>query len=160
MIKTYIALGANLGEPLRAFQNALARINAHPQCTVSALSSLYRSEAFEAEGPDYINAVAQVMTSLSAPELLALTQDIECSAGRLRQYHPQPRTLDLDLLFYGSAVIQSSNLTLPHPRWRERAFVLLPLQEVSEGWVHPSDVDAVKDQAIEKVGPWDWTVPL
>lgn len=156
MITTYIALGANLGEPLQAFRLALQQVNAHSQCSVTAVSHVYRSKAFEAEGPDYLNAVAKVMTSLCAPALLAFTQEIESSAGRLRAYHHQPRTLDLDILFYGAAHIESSNLTIPHPRWRERAFVLLPLQEVSDNRVSEADLALVAAQEIQRQGPLLW----
>jgi 2-amino-4-hydroxy-6-hydroxymethyldihydropteridine diphosphokinase len=156
MIKTYVALGANLGEPLIAFQYALERVNAHIQCSVEAVSSVYCSKAFEAEGPDYLNAVALVMTALSAPELLMFLQEIELDAGRIRAYHHQPRTLDLDLLFYAQGRIDSATLKIPHPRWRERAFVLLPLQEISETWVREEDVQAVKSQSIERLGPLLW----
>ncbi len=156
MIKTYVALGANLGEPLLAFQYALEKVNAHIHCAVEAVSNVYRSKAFEAEGPDYLNAVALVMTDLSAPELLVLLQDIEIRAGRVRAYHHQPRTLDLDLLFYGQGRIESANLKIPHPRWRERAFVLRPLQDIAEHWVSPEDLQAVKAQPIEKLGPLQW----
>jgi 2-amino-4-hydroxy-6-hydroxymethyldihydropteridine diphosphokinase len=157
MITTFIALGANLGEPIKAFAEALQQVNAHSQCSVLAVSHLYRSKPFEAEGPDYLNAVAKVTTHLCAPSLLALTQEIESSAGRLRTYHHQPRTLDLDILFYGAASVQSANLTIPHPRWRERAFVLLPLNEVSEGWVSEEDLSRVRAQEIQRQGPLDWS---
>jgi len=156
MIDTYIALGANLGEPILAFQNALRQVNAHSHCSVLGVSGVYRSKAFEAEGPDYLNAVAKVKTKLSAPELLELLQGIELSAGRVRAYHHQPRTLDLDVLFFGRARVESKNLQIPHPRWRERAFVLWPLQDVSEGLVSQQDLDAVKDQSIQKVGELVW----
>ena len=156
MIKTYVALGANLGAPLSAFQYALERVNTHIHCSVVAVSSVYSSKAFEAAGPDYLNAVAQVMTDLSAPELLLLLQEIESSAGRIRAYHHQPRTLDLDLLFFGQGHIDSANLKIPHPRWRERAFVLMPLQEISEHWVREEDLQAVKTQSIQRVGPLPW----
>jgi 2-amino-4-hydroxy-6-hydroxymethyldihydropteridine diphosphokinase len=156
MIDTFIALGANLGDPILAFQGALMQVNLHLHCAVSSVSSVYRSKAFEAEGPDYLNAVAKVKTRLSAPDLLELLQCIESSAGRVRAYHHQPRTLDLDLLFFGLAKVESKNLQIPHPRWRERAFVLWPLQEVSHGLVSLQDLEAVKNQSIEKVGPLHW----
>lgn len=156
MITTYIALGANLGEPIKAFKSALQQVNTHSQCSVLGVSHLYRSKAFEAEGPDYLNAVAKVGTSLTAPALLALTQSIELSAGRLREYHHQPRTLDLDILMFGAAWVQSAHLTIPHPRWRERAFVLWPLKEVSEGWVSEEDLERVRGQEIQRQGTLDW----
>jgi 2-amino-4-hydroxy-6-hydroxymethyldihydropteridine diphosphokinase len=88
---------------------------------------------------------------LSAPDVLDALQAIEHQAGRLRPYVNAPRSLDLDLLFYGDACMHSPRLTLPHPRWRERAFVLVPLADVWPQRVGPEDLARVADQAIERL---------
>ena len=111
-------------------------------------SKLYRTAPWQAQGPDFINAMAQVDTQLSAPDLWGHMQRIELAAGRIRPYHHAPRTLDLDLIFYGEAVIHSPALVLPHPRWRERAFVLRPLADLAPALVLASDWAGVAGQAI------------
>jgi 2-amino-4-hydroxy-6-hydroxymethyldihydropteridine diphosphokinase len=91
--------------------------------------------------------VARLETRLNAVELLQALQGLENAAGRTRDYRHAPRTLDLDLLFYGDAQMQSDFLCLPHPRWAQRAFVLLPLQAVCPEKVTPDILAAVADQA-------------
>ena len=114
-------------------------------------SGLYRSAPWEASGPDFINAVAAVETGLDAHELLRALQALELQAGRERPYRNAPRTLDLDLLLYGDAVIDTPDLSVPHPRLRERAFVLLPLAEISPALVTADELQAVAGQAIERL---------
>jgi 2-amino-4-hydroxy-6-hydroxymethyldihydropteridine diphosphokinase len=122
-----------------------------PEIEVTGRSALYRTAPHEAQGPDFINAVARIDTRFSAPEVLDALQAIEHRAGRVRPYVNAPRSLDLDLLFYGDACMQSPRLTLPHPRWRERAFVLVPLTDVWPQRVGPEDLARVADQAIERL---------
>ena len=146
-----VALGANLGDAQHTVTQALADLNRLPQTTLRRQSSLYRTRPHEAEGPDFINAVALVDTDLSPLDLLHALQALEHRAGRERPYHHAPRTLDLDLLFHGDAVLDTPELTLPHPRWRERAFVLVPLAEVCPERVAPAWLAAVAHQPIEKL---------
>ena len=146
-----VGLGANLGDPVAQVRWALDALAALPDSRLWAASGLYRTAPWEADGPDFINAVAQVETRLSAPALLRALQALEARAGRERPYRNAPRTLDLDLLFYGDAVVQSPDLVLPHPRWRERAFVLHPLAELLPGRVSPADLARVADQAIARL---------
>ena len=131
-----------------AVRNALQAIAALPHTHMQQASPLLSSAPVDAEGPVYVNAVAHIQTGLNAVALLQALQNIENAAGRTRQYHHAPRTLDLDMLFYGEAQMQSAFLTLPHPRWQERAFVLLPLQVVCPGKVTPQMLRAVADQAV------------
>jgi 2-amino-4-hydroxy-6-hydroxymethyldihydropteridine diphosphokinase len=149
----YIGLGANLGDAQQAVWAAAAAIGRLPRTTVTQSSSLYRSAPVDAGGPDYVNAVIEVRTSLSAPELLAQLQQIEQGAGRTRPYRNAPRTLDLDLLLFGSASIASERLTLPHPRMHERAFVLLPLAEIAQQAVPAGALAAVGSQRIARMTP-------
>lgn len=146
-----IALGANLGDAAQALRDALAALDAHPGVRVLRTSGFYRTAPVDAGGPDFINAVAMVATTLTAPSLLAALQGIEQSAGRLRPYRNAPRTLDLDLLTYGTARIDSPVLTVPHPRMMDRAFVLVPLREVLPDRVPPQALDAVRNQAVERL---------
>ena len=147
-VTAFVGLGANLGDPAQAIADALRALAALPQTQLVRASRLYRSAPVDAGGPDFLNAVAQLRTQLVAPELLRAVQALEQAAGRERPYRNAPRTLDLDLLLYGDARIASAQLTVPHPRMRERAFVLLPLAELAPQQVDAGDLAAVADQRI------------
>ncbi len=146
-----VALGANLGDAIAAVQQALQHLAALPDTQLVSASSLYRSAPHEAQGPDFINAVALVRTQLSPMALLHALQALELQSGRERLYKNAPRTLDLDLIFYGDVTRDTPELTLPHQRWQERAFVLLPLAEVWPERVSEAQRHAVKDQVIERL---------
>jgi len=154
-----IGLGANLGDARAALQSAVDALAALPGTTLEALSPLYRSAPIDATGPDYLNAVALVRTSLDAQQLLTYLQAIEQSHGRERSHRNAPRTLDLDLLLHGDDVIHTGALTLPHPRMHERAFVLRPLLDIAPdiripGLGAASDwLPRVADQRIEPIAP-------
>jgi 2-amino-4-hydroxy-6-hydroxymethyldihydropteridine diphosphokinase len=150
-VTAHIALGANLGDAAQALRDALATLAATPGIRMRQASSLYRTAPMDSSGPDYINAVAEIATTLTAPALLGAMQAIENSAGRERPYRNAPRTLDLDLLLYGDARIDSSRLTVPHPRMHERAFVLVPLREIAPDRVSALQLQGVADQAVERV---------
>jgi 2-amino-4-hydroxy-6-hydroxymethyldihydropteridine diphosphokinase len=145
-----VALGANLGDAVATVQRAIADLAALPASQFKCASSLYRSAPHEAQGPDFINAVVLLETQLDPLALLDALQSLELQSGRERPYHHAPRTLDLDLIFHGDTVLNTPRLTLPHPRWSERAFVLLPLAEVAPERVSPAWLEAVKDQPIER----------
>ena len=147
-VTSFVALGANLGRPVQAIADALACIAKLPGTHLVRHSSFYKSAPVQAQGPDFINAVVQIETALTAPELLAHLQGIEAAAGRERPYPNAPRTLDLDILLYGSAQVESERLTLPHPRMKQRAFVLVPLAEIAPGLVDPEDLRAVSTQPV------------
>ncbi|HMC15883.1 MAG TPA: 2-amino-4-hydroxy-6-hydroxymethyldihydropteridine diphosphokinase [Albitalea sp.] len=132
-----IGLGANLGEPQAALEQALEALAALPGTKLIATSPFYRSAPIDAAGPDFINAVALLRTELGPHALLAHLQRIEVAQGRVRPYRHAPRTLDLDLLLYGDARIDEADLTIPHPRMHERAFVLRPLADVAPDAVIP-----------------------
>ena len=146
-----IGLGANLGDARQAVQDAMLAIAAFEHCQLRAASPLYRSAPVDSSGPDYFNAVMQISTRLTAPDLLARLHQLERGAGRERPYRNAPRTLDLDILRYGAARIDSPTLTVPHPRMHQRAFVLRPLADRAPALVSVQDLHAVADQAIEKV---------
>ncbi len=147
-VTAWVALGANLGDARATVLQAFEDLAQLPQTRLIARSRLYRTAPHEASGPDFINAVAGLETGLNAPALLQALQSLENAAGRLRPYPNAPRTLDLDLLLYGEARIDSPRLTVPHPRMRERAFVLQPLAELAPGRVSSADLLAVQGQPI------------
>lgn len=155
-VTAFVGLGANLGEPVAALRDAIAGLGQLPATTVTRVSSFYRSAPVDAGGPDFVNAVAELRTGLDPYALLAALQAIELGAGRERPYRNAPRTLDLDLLLYGSARISSAVLEVPHPRMRERAFVLLPLAELAPALVPSADLAAVAGQRITALPPASW----
>jgi 2-amino-4-hydroxy-6-hydroxymethyldihydropteridine diphosphokinase len=153
----YIGIGANLGDALGTVRSAIVDIGKFPSTRISGKSSLFRTAPIDAGGDDYINAVARIETDLPPLELMAQLQALEQGAGRERPYRNAPRTLDLDLLLYGSQSIASEQLTVPHPRMTQRAFVLIPLLQIDPfvsipelGAAH-AFVPAVAGQAIEKI---------
>jgi 2-amino-4-hydroxy-6-hydroxymethyldihydropteridine diphosphokinase len=147
-----VALGANLGDAVATVQQALRDVAALPETRLLKASSLYRSAPYEAQGPDFINAVALVHTQLSPLALLHALQALELQSGRERPFKNAPRTLDLDIIFYADVAMTTPELTLPHPRWQERAFVLQPLAEVLPERVSAAQLADVKDQAIQCMG--------
>jgi 2-amino-4-hydroxy-6-hydroxymethyldihydropteridine diphosphokinase len=129
--RVFVGLGANLGEADATVRAAMEALTALPGTQCIARSSLYRSAPVDADGPDYVNAVVELRTTQAPLELLRSLQAIEARFGRERPYRNAPRTLDLDLLLYGERRIDTPDLVVPHPRWRERAFVLVPLAEIA-----------------------------
>jgi len=129
-VSAYIALGANLGDARAALDAAFVALAALPQTTLRAASSLYRTAPIDSSGPDYLNAVVRLETRLVPHALLRALQRVEAAHGRERPYLNAPRTLDLDLLLYGTRRLHSRALTVPHPRMHQRAFVLCPLAEI------------------------------
>lgn len=154
----FIGLGANLGEPERQVRQALGALDAIPHTRVVKASSLYRSapQGYAAQ-PEFVNAVAQIETGLAAERLLAELQAIEATHGRQRSFANAPRTLDLDLLLFGNAVVDAPGLRIPHPRMHERAFVLLPLVEIARDVAIPGRgsakafLDRCGNQGVEKL---------
>ncbi|GHT99184.1 2-amino-4-hydroxy-6-hydroxymethyldihydropteridine pyrophosphokinase [Betaproteobacteria bacterium] len=158
-VRAYVAFGANLGDPFSAFTAARAALAALPHTQVVAHSSCYRSAPVGVPGeqPDYLNAVIALDTALAPPALLDALLAIETRGGRTRETTLAPRTIDLDLLLHGDAILNTPTLTLPHPRLHLRAFVLRPLAELAPQLVVPG-IGAVKDllpgvadQRIEQV---------
>ena len=155
-----IGLGANLGDARATLAWAVQQLAAHPDVKLQRVSSLYRTRPVEAEGPDYLNAVALLTTSLDPLALLGLLQNLEQQAGRARPYRNAPRTLDLDLLLFGQRVLNTDHLTLPHPRLHQRRFVLEPPAEIAPDLQVPSKGSAISlqkrqaaDQPVQGV---DW----
>ncbi len=147
-MSAWIGLGANLGDARATLRSAVQAMAALPGTRVLRASSLYRSAPVDANGPDYLNAVVELDTTLAPLDLLHALQAIEQGAGRERPYRNAPRTLDLDLLLYHEQRLNGAQLTVPHPRMYERAFVLLPLAELAPALVDAVSLAAVTGQRI------------
>lgn len=133
-VRAFVGLGGNLGDPAATLREAIRELDGLPGTRMLRASRLYRSAAWGVEDqPDFINAVARLDTQLDARALLDALLQLERSHGRERHAETRwgPRTLDLDLLLYGDAVINEPGLRVPHPHLHERAFALLPLAEIA-----------------------------
>ncbi|AFY85899.1 MAG: 2-amino-4-hydroxy-6-hydroxymethyldihydropteridine pyrophosphokinase [Chroococcidiopsis cubana SAG 39.79] len=149
-----IALGSNLGDSLAIVEAALATLAEMPEIAIAAKSSWYRTKAVGPPQPDYINGCAVLQVQLSPQELLDILLATEAKFGRVRQERWGARTLDIDLLLYDDLILDTPNLTLPHPRMRERAFVLVPLAEIAPNWIDPVSGKAIATllQAVDCTG--------
>jgi 2-amino-4-hydroxy-6-hydroxymethyldihydropteridine diphosphokinase len=162
MIRCYVAIGSNLGNPQVTVDEAIDSLAALRGSILRAMSSLYRTAPIGISDklrhqPDFINAVVALDTRLPAAELLDELFAVEARFGRIREpgsVKNAPRTLDLDLLLYGDLVIDDERLTLPHPRMHLRAFVLAPLAEIAPGLMVPGHgpvetlLEGCRDQRI------------
>lgn len=127
-----LSLGGNVGDVAAAFGYALDRLSAQSGVRLMSQSSVWRTRAWgKTDQPDFLNMAALVRTRLSPHELLALCLSIEKERGRERGERWGPRTLDIDVLTYGDAIINEPGLAIPHPRLHERAFVLAPLAQIA-----------------------------
>src|SRR5205807_156940 len=142
-VTAYIALGSNLGDRAANLQSALALLAAQAGIRLGRVSPFHETDPVG--GPPgqarYLNAAAEIETTLAATDLLQALQEVEQNLGRQRLEKDGPRTLDLDLLFYGKEIIDLQRpdlkLQVPHPRLHERFFVLEPLVQIAPGLVHP-----------------------
>jgi 2-amino-4-hydroxy-6-hydroxymethyldihydropteridine diphosphokinase len=147
----YLGLGANLGDTVATLQWALGQIARLPMTQLQRQSSFYRTAPVAAQGPDFVNAVAAISTDLTPLGLLEALQNIEHLAGRERPFRNAPRTLDIDILLFEEHRANSLELTLPHPRMLQRAFVLVPLHEIAPHLVTPAQIAAVADQHVSRI---------
>jgi 2-amino-4-hydroxy-6-hydroxymethyldihydropteridine diphosphokinase len=162
MTMAYIGLGSNLGDRMVTLRTAVLRLE--PLGRIAGISSLYETEPIGyLEQPPFLNAVVALDTELAPGELLSALLRIERDLGRKRSFPNAPRTLDLDLLLVDELVLDNPELTLPHPRLHERAFVLVPLAELAPEMVHPGSGQAVRelvralpDGGVEVYAPAGW----
>lgn len=155
-VRAYIGLGANLGDSAATLRTVLAELAGADGIDAVTASPFYRSAPVEATGPDFVNAVAALDTTLTPLALLDLLQALEQRHGRERPYKNAPRTLDLDLLLHGDTTMAHERLVLPHPRMQLRAFVLRPLRDLAPtltlaGRSLDAWLDEITDQPIERI---------
>ena len=140
--RAILALGGNLGDRVQTIRDAISSIDSHPDIKVKRQSSLYESFAMTSNGidesePNYLNGVIEVSTSLKPKKLLAALNDVENQFGRVRLERWAARTLDIDIVSYGSELVETKSLVIPHPRAHERAFVLVPWAELDPEAILP-----------------------
>jgi 2-amino-4-hydroxy-6-hydroxymethyldihydropteridine diphosphokinase len=130
--ETLIGLGGNVGDPVKSIGQALEMIGGNKDCRVEAVSSLWRTPPWgKTDQPDFINACAKVSTRLEPRAFLQLCLQTEKALKRVRKERWGPRSIDIDILFFGNRSIEEEGLVIPHPRIAERAFVLVPLAEIA-----------------------------
>ena len=158
MTTAFIALGSNLGDRLETIHAAIGALAGLGK--VVATSAIYETEPVGfADQPPYLNAVVALETTMSADDLLDALLVIEQQNGRVRNFANAPRTLDLDLLLYGRESVSSERLTIPHPRMHERAFVLVPLNEIAPHVVVPG-LDATVNDLLERLPSREGVHPI
>ena len=136
-MRCFIAFGANLGRPRQTIARAIHRLARLDGIRFVRVSSLYKTEPIGPAQPDYLNAAAQIQTDLEPESLLKEIFSVERELGRVRRRRNGPRTIDIDLLAYGDVRRRGARLTLPHPRYHRRRFVLAPLREIAPHVRHP-----------------------
>ena len=151
-----LSLGGNMGDVRASFRFALEKLALAPGVAVVATSSVYRTAPWgKLDQPDFLNMAALLRVTISPRALLDLCLSIERDQGRARLEHWGPRTLDIDVLTYGDAVVEEPGLSIPHPRLQDRAFVLTPLAEIAPDTlvrgVRAADLSAGMDgQGVER----------
>jgi 2-amino-4-hydroxy-6-hydroxymethyldihydropteridine diphosphokinase len=148
--KCAIALGSNLGDSLTILENAMEKLAQTSGIILKSYSSWYRTAPVGPPQPDYLNGCAILEVELTPEELLATLLEIEGQFGRVRRERWGPRTLDLDILLYDNLILETPTLEIPHPRMRERSFVLLPLAEIAPGWLDPVSNKSIR-QLLEEL---------
>jgi 2-amino-4-hydroxy-6-hydroxymethyldihydropteridine diphosphokinase len=160
--RAFLSLGGNLGEPAVAMASALRMLDAEPDIDVVAVSSLYRTPPWgKIDQPDFLNAAAELRTTLSPRGLLDVCLEVEHRLKRVRKERWGPRLIDMDILAFGGCKIHEAGLEIPHPRMLERAFVLVPLAEIAGDFVidgasvnaHLTSLDG---SGIERLPGRDW----
>lgn len=148
--RSAIALGSNLGDSLTILKDSLNILAQTPGIVLLAHSSWYQTEPVGPPQPDYINGCAVLDVQLTPQELLKTLLRIEAQLGRVRQQRWGPRTVDLDLLLFDDLILETPTLQVPHPRMKERAFVLVPLAEIAPNWIEPVSGKAIA-QLVQRV---------
>jgi 2-amino-4-hydroxy-6-hydroxymethyldihydropteridine diphosphokinase len=157
-VVAYVGIGSNLADPRQQVLAAFDELARLPATRLTGRSPLYRSAPVGGPPqPDYVNAVARLETGLGAAELLRELRAIEARHGRVRTSPNAPRTLDLDLLLHGEAAVATPELTVPHPRMHQRAFVLGPLLDLAPGIEVPGHgaaralLEACRSQRVQRI---------
>ncbi|OYD92218.1 2-amino-4-hydroxy-6-hydroxymethyldihydropteridine diphosphokinase [Nostoc sp. 'Peltigera membranacea cyanobiont' 213] len=135
--RSAVALGSNIGDSQTLLEAAIQTLAQTPGIILEARSNWYQTKAVGPPQPDYLNGCVTLQVEMLPQQLLEILLGIEQQFGRVRQEHWGPRTLDLDLLLYDDFILDTPNLQIPHPRMRDRAFVLVPLAEIAPDWIEP-----------------------
>lgn len=163
MERCYLCLGSNLSDKVGMISRAIGCLCSHGGVAVSAVSSFYKTSPWgDTTQPDFINAVVEIYTHLSPSDLLWLAKSIESNLGRKQRRRWGPREIDIDILLYGCKIVDSDDLTIPHPRMCERGFVMAPLAELNPDLVHPTWGIKVIEilESIRQMGAEKWEVLL
>lgn len=181
----YLGMGANLGDPLLTLCRAAEAITKLPDIGNIRFSHLYKTSPVNATPPDFLNAVCCFSTNLDPSTLQRQIEKIERELGKVPKSKDAPRYIDLDLLFYGTLTLTTERLTVPHPRWKERLFVLYPLRDLTEKIVlaggemidlealiaqhehkneqqieiYAENIDVKKESGCKKFPYWPWRAP-
>lgn len=151
MNKVYLSVGTNMGERAANLQQAMRLLIAHPAIRVERVSSIYETAAVGyTDQANFLNIAVYVETTLTADEMLRTCQRIENELGRIREFRWGPRIIDLDILLYNHETIETEHLIVPHPRMYERAFVLVPLQDIASEESIVFEQAMIALQAIDK----------
>ncbi len=150
-MQVYLGLGSNLGDRQANLARALQLLG--ERLHIERVSSIYETEPVGyAEQLPFLNAICRAQTELGPMQLLSLVKGIEASLGRVPSFPNAPRPIDIDIIFYGDLIMEIPDLTIPHPRLEERAFVLIPLLEIAPDLRHPVSGENVKDLAARVGG--------
>ncbi|MFI3132666.1 2-amino-4-hydroxy-6-hydroxymethyldihydropteridine diphosphokinase, partial [Staphylococcus warneri] len=138
MVKAYLGLGSNIGDRAHQLQQAIRIIDQYQYIDVTSISPIYETEPVGyTDQPQFLNLCIEIETTLDPQELLKRCLETEEALHRVRKIRWGPRTLDVDILLYGNEIIEEDNLIIPHPRMAERAFVLIPLNDIASKHIEP-----------------------
>jgi len=150
-VDVYLGLGSNLGDRQANLERAVELLG--QRLDMVKMSSVYETEPVGYEDqPMFLNAVCRVKTDIGPLQLLSLVKGIEASIGRVPGFTDGPRLIDIDIILYGDMVMMDPELTIPHPRMAQRAFVLIPLAEIAPGLVHPFSGESVEEMVANVDG--------
>ncbi len=146
MIQAYLGLGSNIGDRENQLNEAIKMLSAYEGINVSKVSSIYETAPVGyTEQPNFLNLCIEIETTLSVSELLERCLEVEARLHRVRKERWGPRTIDVDILLYGNEITELPNLSVPHPRMNERAFVLIPLNDIATDVIEPRSNLKIKD---------------
>ena len=149
MVKAYLGLGSNIGDRAHQLQQAIRIIDQYQYIDVTSISPIYETEPVGyTDQPQFLNLCIEIETTLDPQELLKRCLETEEALHRVRKIRWGPRTLDVDILLYGNEIIEEDNLIIPHPRMTERAFVLIPLNDIASKHIEPRSQKLIENLVI------------
>lgn len=152
MVKAYLGLGSNIGDRAHQLQQAIRIIDQYQYIDVTSISPIYETEPVGyTDQPQFLNLCIEIETTLNPQELLKRCLETEEALHRVRKIRWGPRTLDVDILLYGNEIIEEDNLIIPHPRMTERAFVLIPLNDIASKHIEPRSQKLIENLVIADI---------